>query len=57
MASTLARLLTTVRPKIRMIFGNIVVAEKAFLTLAILVTPLLLNIYRVFRLFVSGILI
>lgn len=55
MTSTLARILATVRPKIRIIFGNIVVAEKAFLTLDILVTPLLLNIWRDFRLFVSGI--
>ena len=55
MTSTLARILATVRPKIRIIFGNIVVAEKAFLTLDILVTPLLLNIWREFRLFVSGI--
>ena len=43
MTSTLARILATVRPKIRIIFGNIVVAEKAFLTLDILVTPLLLD--------------
>ena len=55
MTSILARILATVRPKIRIIFGNIVVAEKAFLTLDILVTPLLLNIWRDFRLFVSGI--
>ena len=55
MTSILARILATVRPKIRIIFGNIVVAEKAFLTLDNLVTPLLLNIWRDFRLFVSGI--